>query len=623
MEMSFINNENNDERKPHEKVKKAKDTLHKQIDTFYGSEQKRYQDISRRRINDTKGDLSDEAYIQSEEKKKSLEEEKNKLHLAVELATSKEQYKSIWNKLVEFFAKEEKKAEEKGDSLRLEELRDNLESAKNAFNEILQVLDELRGISGSEPAKEALEDKLEEVKDNVIEEMEKNGNKGEETVKKYSVNEFGEIEREGGDEDEETTKEKEYTVNAKNEAIRKIEGNDSAKMLLVLLEDGYLPDNTEYVDVKKMVERILKEYSSVDELEIDLQKAINEKLNSEQRMKHRWDGFPVLIDSFTPLYDKRREASNSERARKEEKTKENREVSENLLDKAVEELEGDVWAKWGLRLLFLAHFNRYPDRKSEEERNFDVKEVIKNILQKYPTLDSLQSHLVVLIDGLEDAQITGGDSDMSARGARMILKDNAMKLLTRVFTPLYEETSLDSEGENGSDKKELRERFENVKTTIHRQIDAFALRQQEVYREIAKRRLKETNGNSLDTQYLNAWRDIERIEKMKNEIHEGLENAKTYEDFKAILDKITAIFDEEKKKAQEAGDTERVKEIEERYNTIGNAFDEIFKTIGIMNGIDNGSEDSNNGPDRNNEGRENEGGQERRRGNIMTALAQS
>ena len=460
----------------YEKVKNAKDTIHHHIDDLYPDAENQKREES---------------------------------HLSLELAGNKKQYEAIWNNLIAFFAQEKKLAEEKGDIPRLEELREKFESVKSAFKEILNAsreLDTFGDIDGVQEAQDALEEKAEEIGNEITGEEEG-------TAKKYELNK-------------------------KNEAIRKIEGNESAKKLLVLLEDEQIIDDASHVNVEKLIHRVLKEYSNIDEFEVDLMRVMNEKLSNEDKNEHRWDGFPLLVEELQTLYEAKNEEVNS-----------------------IEE-----------------------DGEEKEDNSKEEGE-----------------------EGIEDRENPSEEEEV---------KDDEEKTQ-----------------EKGIDKKELRERFENAKTTIHRQIDAFSLKQQEMYREIAKRRLKETNGNSLDTQYLNAWRDIERIEKIKNEVHEGLEKARTFEDFKVVFDKITETFNEEKKRAQEDGDVERVNEIEERYNIIKNAFGEIFKILEIVGSVDNLDNDSeggdndasggdNEGGDNeggDNEGGDNEGGEERK-GNIMTAL---
>jgi len=255
----------------YEKVKNAKDTIHHHIDDLYPDAEN---------------------------------QKKEESHLSLELAGNKKQYEAIWDNLIAFFAQEKKKAEKKGDTLRLEELREKFESVKSAFKEILNAsreLDTFGDMDGVQEAQDALEEKAEEIGNEITGEEEG-------TAKKYELNK-------------------------KNEAIRKIEGNESAKKLLVLLEDEQIIDDASHVNVEKLIHRVLKEYSNIDEFEADLMRVMNEKLSNEDKNEHRWDGFPLLVEELQNLYEAKNEEVNSKEDSEEKEDNSKEEGEEGIEDR--------------------------------------------------------------------------------------------------------------------------------------------------------------------------------------------------------------------------------------------------------------------------------------------------
>ena len=454
----------------YEKVKNAKDTIHHHIDDLYPDAENQKREES---------------------------------HLSLELAGNKKQYEAIWNNLIAFFAQEKKLAEEKGDIPRLEELREKFESVKSAFKEILNAsreLDTFGDIDGVQEAQDALEEKAEEIGNEITGEEEG-------TAKKYELNK-------------------------KNEAIRKIEGNESAKKLLVLLEDEQIIDDASHVNVEKLIHRVLKEYSNIDEFEVDLMRVMNEKLSNEDKNEHRWDGFPLLVEELQTLYEAKNEEVNSieedgeekednskeeegiedrenpseeeevkdgeekgdsetsvedknkeeedsdkDKTKEEEKKKEREAKREKLISEAIEKIKANRFA---MALLFLEENGHLPDRKGNEVDTLDVRENITKLLNTYLSLEELQLHFMNLVDHKIN-EIAPNDwideesklHENILKGKRMLFKDEGVATIIDALRPFYKEpdnekTKDPSKEKDDSGKEQKETRKGNIMTALER-----------------------------------------------------------------------------------------------------------------------------------------------------------
>ncbi len=328
-----MNSQNNGATPRHERIMNAKSEIHSVIDRIFDIQWKDLDTASGNRFIETGGNAFDPAFEATEQEKQNIEEQKAQLHDAVELYKL-EHYKAIWDELLEHFRREKRKAEQHNDDARLNELRALFESAKRAFDEIIAVVAELHGDTSeeSQEARAAFAHKAGELKQRIEQDLgehtdanEPNENELNQRTKHEEENQptsqpmeermnsrpsgRESVKGEQTTEGKETSSSSTWELDTKNETIRKIKENRSAAALLVLLEYEYLPNATENVDVEKLVERVLKEYHSVDEVERDLMRVLNDRLGHEERMKHRWDGYQVLLDALRPLFEAKAESA--------------------------------------------------------------------------------------------------------------------------------------------------------------------------------------------------------------------------------------------------------------------------------------------------------------------------